>query len=112
MTDKAKEIFDYIQQRCLWQTHSREWDRRNNIEGVMDRVKALLTNEEIINNTLLEKAYYADAKVLVSQLEEHIAWIKEAKNEEITSALDGAKDELFRVFIDKCLNGEIRWNFY
>jgi len=40
MTSKLDNLFDYVQERCLWQFASRTCDRTENIEGVLKLVVA------------------------------------------------------------------------
>ena len=39
-------LFDYVQERCLWQFFSRTWDRKENIEGIIKQATTLLHGKQ------------------------------------------------------------------
>ena len=34
LKSQVDDLFDYVQERCLWQFFSRTWDRTENIEEI------------------------------------------------------------------------------
>ncbi|WP_010240508.1 Fe-only/vanadium nitrogenase subunit delta [Clostridium arbusti] len=114
MEKKIDEILEFIQERCLWQFHSREKDRKENINGVFSFLPKLLSGENISTKELepKEKCSYADAKILSDQLLERFSFIKEIDEKETSELLSGVKDKLVDVVITKCRNEELRVPFY
>ncbi|AGK98262.1 Fe-only/vanadium nitrogenase subunit delta [Clostridium pasteurianum] len=114
MEKKIDEILEFIQERCLWQFHSREWDRTENINGVFDLLPKLLAGEKISTKELepKEKCFYADAKILSDQLQERFSFVKEMDEKEKSELLSGVKEKLVDVAITKCRNEELRTPFY
>ncbi|MBC2582795.1 Fe-only/vanadium nitrogenase subunit delta [Clostridium sp. DJ247] len=112
MKEKADEIISFIQERCLWQFHSRAWDREENINGTMDNVAKLLTGETVVAETKQEKCAYADAKVLTDQIKEKFSWVNELEAGQKKELVEAVKAKLTDIVITKCLNGEINVPFY
>lgn len=114
MEKKIDEILEFIQERCLWQFHSREWDRTENINGIFGMLPKLLAGEKISAKDLepKDKCHYADAKILADQLSEKFSYIKEIDEKEKNELLSGVKDKLIDVAITKCRNEELRVPFY
>lgn len=115
MEEKAKEIFSFIQERCLWQFHSRTWDREQNINGVMDKATDILAGKEIsIGNieTSQEKCNFADAKILVAELRAKFSWIDDMDVTAKKELMNLVKEKLIYTTITKSLNGELNVPFY
>lgn len=114
MENKVDEITEFVMERCLWQFHSREWDRKDNINGIFDVLKKILNGEKVAteNATLQEKCFYADGKILADQLKEKFSYLNEMDQKEITELLNGIKDKLVDIAITKCRNEELRVPFY
>lgn len=114
MEKKIDEILEFIQERCLWQFHSREWDRTDNINGIFDVLSKVLNGEKVDlkDATLQEKCFYADGRILADQLIERFSFIKEMNESEKSELLSGVKDKLVNVAITKCRNEELRVPFY
>lgn len=114
MEKKIDEILEFIQERCLWQFHSREWDRTDNINGIFDVLSKVLNGEKVDlkDVTLQKKCFYADGRILADQLIERFSFIKEMNESEKSELLSGVKDKLVNVAITKCRNEELRVPFY
>ncbi|MDP4177318.1 MAG: V-containing nitrogenase subunit delta [Bacillota bacterium] len=112
MEEKIAEIYNYIQERCLWQFHSRTWDRKENINGTMDYFTKILKGEEVTRDTAQQKCSYADAKILVDELKVKFSWVNELSSEQIEELGTGVKDKLIDIMINKSLNLELNTPFY
>ena len=114
MEKKVNEILEFVMERCLWQFHSREWDRTENINGVFSFLPKLLKVEKVSIEGLemKDKCHYADAKILSDQLLERFSYLKEMNESEKSELLSGVKDKLVNVAITKCRNEELRVPFY
>ena len=75
MTSKIVNLFDYVQERCLWQFASRTWDRTENIEGVLNQVGYLMKGEKPIAETPAQRLNLADAKALVDDCSQRYHWV-------------------------------------
>ncbi|MBD2480055.1 V-containing nitrogenase subunit delta [Anabaena sp. FACHB-83] len=112
LNEKVTNITTYIQERCLWQFHSRAWDREENINGVIKKAAELLRGERSVQETLTDKLHYADAKILVSELKRNLPWIKELDKEQVKSVLESVKQNLVGIAISGSLNGELHHSLY
>ncbi|MGH1395350.1 MAG: nitrogenase vanadium-iron protein, alpha chain [Trichormus sp.] len=112
LSGQVQSITTYIQERCLWQFHSRAWDREENINGVIKKATELLNGEKSSQETLTDKLYYADAKILVSELKRNLPWIKDLNKAQVKSVLETVKQNLVGIAISGSLNGELHHSLY
>lgn len=112
LEDKLDDLYDYVQERCLWQFFSRTWDRQENIDGVLGQVEKLLKGEAPVRNSPMEKLFYSDAVVMVSDIKARFPWIGQSGHEEITQLMDGLKSRLVETVITKSTNRELNHHLY
>ncbi|MBD2434497.1 MULTISPECIES: nitrogenase vanadium-iron protein, alpha chain [Fischerella] len=110
--ERTEEITTYIQERCLWQFHSRSWDREENINGVINKAIAIFNEEQVVNETLVDKLHYADAKILVLDLKTKFSWINKAQKAHITAVLELVRQKLLHIAITGSLNAELNHSLY
>jgi nitrogenase delta subunit len=109
---QIKQLFDYVQERCLWQFHSRSWDRKENIDGIIAAATDLLHNSHPKTGAPMDKLFYADAKTMVADFRGRFPWINELEPTEITELMTGLKDALVDHTITKSLNHELNHSLY
>ncbi len=109
---RTEEITAYIQERCLWQFHSRSWDREENINGVINKAAAILSAQQLVLETLIDKLHYADAKILVDDLKARFSWLSEMKNADIKTVLELVRQKLLHIAITGSLNSELNHSLY
>ncbi len=112
MTSKVDDLFDYVQERCLWQFASRTWDRTDNIDGVLKNVGVLLKKGKPAPETPAERLNLADAKVLVNDCRERYGWIESIAPAEVDEVLEGLKARLIDVTITRSKNRELNHSLY
>ncbi|MEH1921430.1 V-containing nitrogenase subunit delta, partial [Nostoc sp.] len=110
--ERAAEVTKLIQERCLWQFHSRAWDREENINGVLNKTAQILTGEKVVLETLIERGFYADAKILAADLEIRFAWLNSMENSQKKAVLEAVKGMLIDIVITKSKNGELHYSLY
>ncbi|WP_414571222.1 V-containing nitrogenase subunit delta, partial [Nostoc sp. CCY 9925] len=110
--ERAAEVTKLIQERCLWQFHSRAWDREENINGVLNKTAQILTGEKVVLETLIERGFYADAKILAADLEIRFAWLNSMENSQKKAVLEAVKAMLIDIVITKSKNGELHYSLY
>jgi nitrogenase molybdenum-iron protein alpha chain len=110
--ERTEEVTSLIQQRCLWQFHSRSWDREENINGVLNKAATILTGQKVVLETLADRAFYADAKILVADLEKKFQWLSKTDNEQRKAILESVKKRLIEIAITKSLNAELHHSLY
>ncbi len=112
MKDKAEELTSYIQERCLWQFHSRAWDREENINGVLKKTTEILTGEQVVLETPADRNFYADAKILADQFTTTFPWLSEFDNAQKQAVLESVKERLLDIAVTNSRNGELRYSLY
>jgi len=108
MQERIEELSLFIQERCLWQFHSRSWDREENINGVLNKVAEILTGEKVALETLQDKCYYADARILVLEIKDRLPWLDEIDGSELKTVIAGVKEKLLDITVTRSLNAELR----
>ena len=81
-SEKIDQLFGYVQERCLWQFFSRSWDRQENIDGIVKTATEMLTGEAIQIESPMDRLFYADAKIMVSDFRERFPWIQETGHDQ------------------------------
>lgn len=112
MKEKIEEITSFIQERCLWQFFSRTWDREENIEGILTKVTEILTGEHLIIETPTDKYFYAEAKILASDIRNKFSWVKGTSKVDIKAVIDGVKARITEIAIEKSRNCELNMPNY
>ncbi|MGF2039474.1 MAG: V-containing nitrogenase subunit delta, partial [Nostoc sp. CmiVER01] len=110
--ERAAEVTKLIQERCLWQFHSRAWDREENINGVLNKTAQILTGEKVVLETLIDRGFYADAKILSADLEIRFSWLNSMENSQKKAVLEAVKAMLVDIVITKSKNGELHYSLY
>ena len=110
--DKVDQLFDYVQERCLWQFFSRAWDRQENIDGILGTATDLLTGAPHKFDTPMERLFYADAKIMVQDIKDRFAWVTETSPAQITDLMEKLKVKLVEFTITKSLNHELNHSLY
>ncbi len=112
MEDKIEELTSYIQERCLWQFFSRTWDREENIEGILNKTAEILTDKQVVTETPAEKYFYADAKILVSEIKNKFSWLVGMEKDQVMEMIAGVKARLTEITITKSKNCELNLKEY
>ena len=105
-------MFGYVQERCLWQFHSRSWDRKENIEGIIAAATEMLHGKPLHRHTPMDRLFYADAKSMVDDFKERFPWIEGLEPTKITELMTGLKDALVDHTITHSLNHELTHTLY
>lgn len=109
---RLDDLYDYVEERCLWQFFSRTWDREENIEGVLNQVARLLTGQEPLRGTPQERLFYADALTMANDVRARFDWASKVNHEEIQFLIDGLKARLVDSVITRSTNRELNHHLY
>jgi nitrogenase delta subunit len=112
MSDKVNQLLGYVQERCLWQFFSRSKDRKENIDGIIAKATDLLTGKELSLETPMDKLFYADAKIMVSDFKQRFPWIETSGPAQIREVMQQLKDRLIDVAITSSKNDELNHSLY
>ena len=107
------QLFGYVQERCLWQFHSRSWDRQENIDGIIATATDLLHGQEHPKrHTPMDRMFYADAKAMVDDFKVRFPWILDLEPTRITELMKGLQSKLVDETITHSRNGELHDKLY
>lgn len=112
MKERVAILENYIMQRCLWQFHSRAWDREAQNNGILGITKQMLMGEEPDLSTPAQKCYWVDAVYLVNGFMAKFPWVSEMSREDIALMMDGLKERIDYVTIHGSLNEELTVKLY
>lgn len=107
MTDKIEQLVDYIMKHCLWQFHSRAWDRERQNEGILTKTMQLLCDEPVETGTPADKCYWVDAVCLADAFKSRYPWLAAMDKAEIKLLMEGLKDRIDYLTIKGSLNAEL-----
>ena len=105
--DKVEQLVDYIMKWCLWQFHSRAWDREKQNEGVLTKTMQLLCEEPVDCETPADKCYWVDAMVLAKDFKETYPWLGTMDKPDIKILMQELKDRIDYLTITGSLNKEL-----
>lgn len=107
MRDRTEQLVDYIMKWCLWQFHSRAWDREKQNEGIITKTTQLLCDEPVDLGTSADKCYWVDAVVLAKDFKSTYPWILTMEKKDIKLLMKELKDRLDYLTITGSLNQEL-----
>ncbi len=108
MNDRIEQLTNHIQEHCLWQFFSRTWDREENIEGILGCAAEILAGDPVPAETLADKAYFADAKILVADFKRLYPWISGLPKEELRQLFQGVKERMKAIAVTGSRNQELK----
>ncbi|WP_010254212.1 Fe-only nitrogenase subunit delta [Treponema primitia] len=112
MKAHVEDLTDYIMKNCLWQFHSRTWDRERQNNNILAMTSQLVCGETVSPANLEEKCYWVDAVCLVEAFNRQFTWLAEMKGEEKQELMRGLKDRIDFLTIKGSLNLELTEQHY
>lgn len=107
ITEHVETIIDYIMKKCLWQFHSRAWDRERQNQGIMTQTMQILCGEEPDTQTPENRCYWVDAVMMARGLTHDNPWLAEMGKDDIRELMAAAKTRLDFLTIHGSLNQEL-----
>jgi Fe-only nitrogenase delta subunit len=112
MKARAEQLLDYIMKKCLWQFHSRAWDRKTQNEGILTKTTQLLCNEKVDLETPADRCYWVDAVCLAEAYKTRFPWVNEAGVDEVKAVMKSLHERLDYLTITGSLNLELTDQHY
>lgn len=106
-TDRIELLLDFIMKKCLWQFHSRAWDRERQNENIIQKTRQILCGEAVDNTTPEEQCYWVDAAYLADNYKKRFPWVSEIDKAELEDIMQGLKERLDYLLISGSLNAEL-----
>jgi nitrogenase delta subunit len=112
MQDKIAVLEDYIMKKCLWQFHSRTWDRKRQNENILGMTKNLLLEEPVSKDTPEERCYWVDAVTMAEAFKKRCPWLTDMSKKEIADLMDGLFARIDLLTVSGSLNQELNDQHY
>ncbi|MDF2935770.1 MAG: nitrogenase iron-iron protein delta chain [Paenibacillaceae bacterium] len=109
---RVAQLEDYIMKKCLWQFHSRAWDREKQNEGILSKTTQILCGEPVEKDTPADRCYWVDAVVLAETYRERYGWLASAAKDEIKEVMAALKERIDFLTITGSLNEELKVKAY
>lgn len=107
INEKTEVLLNYIMKKCLWQFHSRAWDRERQNANIIEKTMQLLCNEPVDKNTPEERCYYVDAVYLADSYRRLYPWVSEMDKTDLKRVMANLKERLDFLLISGSLNKEL-----
>ena len=107
MKDRIDQLVDFIMKKCLWQFHSRAWDREKQNEGILTKTMQILCGEPVEKETPADKCYWVDAFFLAENYKKNYTWLVDMDKAEIKLIMQGLRERIDFLTITGSLNKEI-----
>ena len=111
-TQRMEQLLDYIMKKCLWQFHSRSWDRRDQNVGILTKTKQNLCDEKVDLETPADRCYWVDAVIMAEAFRERYAWLEGMPKDEIAAIMKDLHARMDYLTIDGSLNQELTDQHY
>ncbi len=105
--ERVEQLLDFIMKKCLWQFHSRAWDRERQNANIIQKTKQLLCDEAVENDTPEQRCYYVDAAYLAESYKKRFPWVSEINKADLQEIMQGLKERLDFLLISGSLNKEL-----
>ncbi len=105
--ERVEKLLDYIMKKCLWQFHSRAWDRERQNANIIEKTTQLLCEEPVKNDTPEDRCYYVDAAYLADSYKKKFPWVSEMSKDDLKKVMQGLKERLDFLLITGSLNLEL-----
>ena len=112
MQDRLEELVNYIMKKCLWQFHSRAWDRKRQNENIIAQTARLLCEEPVSIDDPSERCYWVDAVCLADAFKTRFSWLSTLGKEEIQQLMKSLHDRMDYLMITGSLNQELNDQHY
>ncbi|MFV0480778.1 MAG: Fe-only nitrogenase subunit delta [Campylobacteraceae bacterium] len=106
-SDEVLQLEDYIMKNCLWQFHSRAWDRERQNKGILTQTMQILCGEDVEKETPEDKCYWVDAFSLAHNFKKRFEWLSLMSVDEIKVLMQELKERIDYVTITGSLNKEL-----
>jgi nitrogenase delta subunit len=105
--ERVEMLLDVIMKKCLWQFHSRAWDRERQNENIIQKTMQLLCEEPVKNDTAEDRCYWVDAMLLAENYKNRFPWVSEVSKPDLKKIMQALKERLDYLLISGSLNAEL-----
>lgn len=112
ITDQTEQLVDFIMKHCLWQFHSRAWDRERQNEHILGMTSRMLCGEEVTPADPFDRCYWVDAVYMANSFRERFAWLAELSVTDIQQLMKNVKERMDFLTVTGSLNEELTDKHY
>ncbi|ADY57119.1 Fe-only nitrogenase FeFe protein subunit AnfG [Syntrophobotulus glycolicus DSM 8271] len=112
LKDQVEQLVDYIMKNCLWQFHSRAWDREKQNEGILTKTMQILCDEPVEKENPADRCYWVDAVCLAESYQSRYPWLAAMDKAEIKLLMQAVKERMDYLTITGSLNEELTVPLY
>jgi nitrogenase delta subunit len=112
MKERVALLVDHIMKKCLWQFHSRAWDRLRQNENILGMTARILQGEPVEKDTPEAKCYWADAVSLAEAYKKRFDWLSQMSGEELRHLMEQLKERMDFLTVTGSLNEELNNTHY
>lgn len=110
--ERVDRLVDYIMKYCLWQFHSRAWDRKRQNEGILTILSKLMLDEPFTPENQSDRCYWVDAVCLAEQYRKRYPWISTLAKEEMRTLMAELHARIDYLTVIGSLNEELTDQHY
>lgn len=100
-------LVDYIMKNCLWQFHSRAWDRTRQNANILGMTEKLLCDEPVDTAEALERCYWVDAVILAESYRKLFPWVVAKGKAETKRLMQALLERIEFLTVTGSLNKEL-----
>lgn len=112
MKERMDLLVDFIMKNCLWQFHSRAWDRERQNKHILEKTTQLLCGESVSRETPEDRCYWVDAVYLAESYAKRFSWINQMSTDEIKALMKAVHERMNFLTITGSLNAELTDQHY
>jgi len=106
--EQVEQLVDYIMKHCLWQFHSRTWDRERQNKEILRWAKQMLIEGKADQPAdRLERCHWVDGVALAQAYQTRHPWISDLSAGKKSELLDAVHARLDYLTITGSLNLEL-----
>lgn len=109
---KVEEFLNVIMKKCLWQFHSRAWDRTRQNQNILLKTMQLLCGEPVDTSSPSERCYWVDAVYLADTYKAQFPWLKSMGQDDIKALMKALHEKLEYITVSGSLNLELKDEHY
>lgn len=110
--ERVEQLVDYIMKNCLWQFHSRAWDRKRQNEEILAIVTKLMCGEPYEPESPADRCYWVDAVCLVEACRSRYLWIASLSQDEMRVLMQALHARIDFLTVTGSLNEELTDQHY
>jgi Fe-only nitrogenase delta subunit len=109
---RVEQLIDYIMKKCLWQFHSRNWDRERQNKSILEKTCEVLCGLPVKIETPEDRCYWVDAVCMADAWRIRFAWLATLDVEQIRALMKAVHERLDFLTITGSLNAELTDEHY